>query len=111
MRPPSRCCRHRCCLLQPPPPLQLVGELYKLGTRPTISKFAPQLFISVLDLTLDTPAYTNFLDWVQASFTKVVWRNHPSLSFLEVPIRTSRSWMASDFEVNLLEGRQAAEFI
>ena len=31
--------------------------------------------------------------------------------FLEGPIRTSWSWGASDFEANLQEGQQAAEFI
>ena len=90
---------------------ELVGALYELGARPTIAEVAPQLFVSILTLTKDTPAYENVLDWVQASFTKLVWRNYPSLSFREGPIRTSRSWGASDFEANLQDGRQAAEFI
>ena len=33
------------------------------------------------------------------------------MSFLEGPIRTSRSWGASDFKANSKEGQQAAEFI
>ena len=92
-------------------PLELVGELYEMGARPNIAKVTPKIFASALALTKDTPMYKNALNWVKASFTKVVWRNHPSLSFFEVPIRTSRSWGASNFEANSQEGRQAAEFI
>ena len=92
-------------------PLELIGDLYELGARPTIAQFAPHLFASVLDLSLENPVYTNVLDWAQASFTNVVWKNHPTLSYLEVPIQTSRSWVPSDFEVNSLDGRQASEFI
>ena len=55
--------------------------------------------------------YRNYLDWFQISFTKVVWKKHPSLSFWYVPIQTSWSWKAPNFAANLLEGRQAAEFI
>ena len=100
-------CMRGACFL----PSELVRELYKLGSRPTIAKVFPQLFASALALTKDTPAYKNVLEWVQSSFTKVVWRNHPSLSFLEVPIRTSRYWETSDFESNSQEGQQEAEFI
>ena len=58
-----------------------------------------------------TPTYENILDWVQSSFTKVVWKNHPYLYFLEGPIRTSLYWGASNFDTNSQEGQQAAEFI
>ena len=54
--------------------------------------------------------YRNVLDWFQATFTKVVWNSHTT-SYLDGPIRASRSWVASDFEGNSLEGRQASEFI
>ena len=57
------------------------------------------------------PAYGNVLDWVHASFTKVVWKNHPSLSFIEVLIRTSWSWKASNFAANSPEDQQVLEFI
>ena len=40
----------------------------------------------------------------------MVWKNHTT-SYLEVTIRTSWSWVASDFRGNSLEGRQASEFI
>ena len=92
-------------------PLELVGDLYKLGERLTIAKVSPQLFASVLALSLDTPAYANVLDWVQASFNKVFRKNPPTLSYLEGPIWTSWSWVPSYFEVNSLEGRQESEFI
>ena len=55
--------------------------------------------------------YVNVFDWVQATFTKVVWKNHPTLSYIEGPIWTSRFWVASDFEVNSIEVRQASNFI
>ena len=54
--------------------------------------------------------YVNVLNWVQAYFTKVVWKNHTT-SYLEVTIQTSWSWVASDVRGNSLEGRQASEFI
>ena len=54
--------------------------------------------------------YGNVLDWVQVTFTKVVWKSH-NTSYLDGPIRTSRSWVALDFEGNSLEVRQASEFI
>ena len=91
--------------------MDIVGDMYELWARPTIAKVAPQLFASVLTLSLHTPVYANVVDWVQASFTKVVWKNHPTLSYLEGPIRTSRYWLPSDFEINSLEGCQASEFI
>ena len=52
-------------------PLEIFGGLYDLGAQPTIAKVAPQIFASVLALSLGTPVYANALDWVQASFTKV----------------------------------------
>ena len=95
------------CLL----PSEILGEMYEMGARPTISEVAPQLFASALALTTNNPAYENVLEWVQVLFTKVVWRNHPSLSFLDGPIRTSWSWGASDFKANSHKGRQAEEYI
>ena len=82
-------------------PLELVGALYELGARPTISEVASQILAIILAFTFtkDTPTYGNVLYWVQNSFTKVVWNNHPTLSFWEGPIWTSRSWEASDFAV------------
>ena len=62
-----------------------------MGSCPTIAEVTPQLFTSVLALSLHTPVYVNVLDWVQANFTKVVWKNHPTLSYLRGPIWTSRS--------------------
>ena len=85
--------------------------LYELGARPTITDVSTQIFASVLALSMDTPAYAKVLDWVQASFTKVVWKNQPTLSYVEVTIRTSRSWVPSNFEVYSLEMCQAPEFI
>ena len=55
--------------------------------------------------------YRNVLNWFQASFTKVVWKNNPTLSFWEVPIRTSWSWESSNLAANFAEGRQVTEFI
>ena len=85
--------------------------MYELWACPTIAKVAPQLFASVLTLSLHTPVYANIRDWVQFSFTKVVWKNPFTLSYLEGLIRTSHSWVPSEFEVNSLEGRQASELI
>ena len=85
-------------------PSELVGGLYDLGKHPTIAEVAHHLFASALDLSLQNPLYRNVLDWVQATFTKVVWKSHTT-SYLDSPIRTSRSWVASDFEGNSLEGR------
>ena len=45
-------------------PLEIVGALYELGARPTITEVAPQLFASALALTKYTPAYENILNWV-----------------------------------------------
>ena len=45
--------------------------MYELMARPTTTEVSPQLFASVLALSLGTPVYANALDWVQASFTKV----------------------------------------
>ena len=59
---------------------------------------------------IQNPLYSNVLDWVQATFTKVVWKSHTT-SYLDGPIQISRSWVASDFEGNSLEVRQASEFI
>ena len=92
-------------------PSEILGELYEMGARPTIAEVVPQLFAIALALTTNNPAYENVLDWVQVSFTKVVWRNHPPLPFLEGPIRTSWSWGASDFKENSHEGRKATESI
>ena len=64
--------------------------MYELMSRPTTAEVSPQLFASVLALSLHTPVYVNVLDWVQATFTKLVWKNHPTLSYLRVPIRNSR---------------------
>ena len=87
-----RCIRTRvACFL----PLELVGELYEMGAHRTIAEVAPQLFASVLALSLHTPMYANVLDRVQASFTKVVWKNHPTLSYIEGTIWNSRSWVLS----------------
>ena len=77
---------------------------------PTIAKVAPQIFASALALSIKNPLYGNVLNWVQATFTKVVWKSHTTL-YLDGPIRTSWSWVALDFEGNSLEGRQASEFI
>ena len=76
-------------------------DLYELGALPEISEVASQILAIILAFTFtkDTPTYGNVLYWVQNSFTKVVWNNHPTLSFWEGPIRTSRSWEASDFAV------------
>ena len=57
------------------------------------------------------PAYGNALDWVHASFAKVVQKNHSTLSFRWGLIQTSCLWEASDFYANSPGGRQAAEFI
>ena len=59
---------------------------------------------------IQNPLYGNVLAWVQATFTKVVWKSHTT-SYLDGHIRTSRSWVASDFEGNSLEVQQALEFI
>ena len=40
----------------------------------------------------------------------VVWKSHTT-SYLDGPIRKSRSWVALNFAGNSLEGRQASEFI
>ena len=56
------------------------------------------------------PLYGNVLNWVQATFTKGVWKSHTT-SYLDGPIRTSWSYVASDFEGNSLEGCQASKFI
>ena len=40
----------------------------------------------------------------------MVWKSHTT-SYLDSSIRKSRSWVASDFEGNSLECRQASEFI
>ena len=72
---------------------------------PTIAKVAPQIFASALALSIQNPLYGNVLDWVQATFTKVVWKSHTT-SYLDSHIRTSWSWVASDFEGKYLEGRQ-----
>ena len=40
----------------------------------------------------------------------MVWKSHTT-SYLDGAIRTSRSWVVSDFEGNSLEGWQASEFI
>ena len=53
-------------------PSELVRALYDLGDQLTIPEVAPQLFTSVLALGKDTPTYRNVLNWVQASFTKLV---------------------------------------
>ena len=92
-------------------PLEIIGDLYELGVRPTITEVYPKLFASVLSLSLHTPVYDNVLDWFQGSFTKVVWKNHLTLSYLEGPIRTSWYWVPSYFEVNSLEGIQSSKFI
>ena len=39
----------------------------------------------------------------------MVWKSHTT-SYLDSLIRTSWSWVASDFEGNSLEGRQASNF-
>ena len=91
--------------------MELIGDLYDLGAHPTISEVAPKLLVSVLALSMHTPVYANVLNWVQANFIKVVWKKHPTLSYLGGPIWTSQSWVPSDFEANSLEGRQASEFI
>ena len=85
--------------------------MYELMARPTTAEVSPQLFASVLALSLHTPVYVNVLDWVQANFTKVLRKNQPTLSYLKGPIRNSRSWVLSEFEVNSLKGRQASDFI
>ena len=91
-------------------PSELVSGLYDLGGHPTIADVSPQLFASALALSIKNTLYGNVLDWVQATFTKVVWKSHTT-SYLDGPIRTSRSWVASDFGGNSLEGRQASKFI
>ena len=40
----------------------------------------------------------------------MVWKSHTT-SYLDSTIRTSWSWVASDFEGNSLEGRQSSKFI
>ena len=90
-------------------PSNLVGGLYDLGEHPTIAKVAPQLFSSFLSLSIQNPLYGNFLNWFQATFIKVVWKSHTT-SYLDGPIRKSRSWMASDFEGKSMEVRQASYF-
>ena len=74
-----------------------------MGEHPTIADVAPQLFASALDLLIQNPLYGNILYWVQANFTKVVWKSHTT-SYLEGPIWTSQSWVVSDFEGKSLEG-------
>ena len=61
-------------------------------------------------MSIQNPLYGNILDWFQATFTKVVWKSHTT-PYLDGPIRTSWSWVASDFEGKYLEGRQYSEFI
>ena len=85
-------------------PSELVSGLCDLGEHPTIANIALQLFASALDLSIQNPLYVNVIDWVQATFTKVVWKSHTTL-YLGGLIQTSRSWVASDFEGNSLEGR------
>ena len=53
-------------------PSELVGGLYDLGEHPSIAEVSPQIFASALALLLQNPLYGNVLDWVQATFTKVV---------------------------------------
>ena len=84
--------------------------MYDLGEHSTIADVAPQLFASALNLSIQNPLYGNVLDWVQATFTKVVWKSHTT-SYLDGPIRKSWSWVVSDFEGDSLEGQQASEFI
>ena len=78
-------------------PLELVGALYEMGARRTISEVAPQILAIILAFGKDTPTYRKVLYWVQASITKVVWKNHATLSFWEGPIWTNWSWETSDF--------------
>ena len=57
-------------------PSDLVGGLYDLGEHPTIAEVTPQLFASALALSIHNNLYGNVLNWVQATFTKVVWKSH-----------------------------------
>ena len=97
------CARGACFL-----PLEIVGELYELGAHPTNAEISPQFFARVLALSMHSHVYANVLNWVQDTFTKVSWKNHPTLSYLKGPIQTSRSWVASDFEVNSLDSPQVS---
>ena len=89
---------------------KLVKGIYDLGEHLTIAKVASQIFASALALSLQSPLYVNILDWVQATFPKVIWKSHTT-SYIDGPIRKIRSWLTSDFEGNSLEGRQASKFI
>ena len=91
-------------------PFELVVGLYDLREHPTIAEVVPQIFACAFALSINNPLYGNILDWVQATFTKVVWKSHTTL-YLDGPIRISWSWVVLDFQGDSLEGLQASEFI